>query len=552
MISKFNFFRFSLLFYLSFLTLTHSNIIQANSTNFYTLLQQEPYTVIFFYDNPNDENTKIAKNNFEALQKDSSDHADLQFVSVNINTNRTLIEDWDLDNLPSIIFYRKLGEEFIKFKDEMNEENTKLFLYLQLDDIDDQNLNYKELNYTSQLSTRNFTKYKKLLIFIGDRNKHSNEFLITKRTVLLLGDKYQLVVSNSSKILYEFNVSLNDFGLILIKNQKKIKESPFIVTKLNPSFYEKFSVLNLQRLIKSYDFVPFQKLNEAILDKILDAKYKFLMLLFNSGYNTSEYQNKLWDFAERHRKDFWILSCEVEDKEIKKIFKYIEITTIPGAVFFSGLNRKTLTIYKYIYEGNLQASQAENQLEKFYTDYRKRKLKNHLQSENLPSNILNSFNVYKLVSKSLNPFIASVKFSIIFFVNDKMANAKMKKQRFYDISIKMKNINSMRFAEINPYYNEVDLIDMKHYPGIAIFSNQTNKLPLEFNSTSFKTLDIIGFIEKYTESNLVSQVFQSNEINALKAENDIEYEEDDTNDDDNEESNNNHHKEISKNNHEDL
>jgi hypothetical protein len=65
-------------------------------------------------------------------------------------------------------------------------------------------------------------------------------------------------------------------------------------------------------------------------------------------------------------KDFWIIICEVEDKEIKELFKYIQITTIPGAVFFSGMNRKTQTIYKFIYDGLLDASHAEEKLEKFY------------------------------------------------------------------------------------------------------------------------------------------------------------------------------------------
>jgi len=74
MICKFNFslsLSLSLFFYLSFIPFIQPNIIEANSTNFYSLLQQEPYTVIFFYDNHNDENTKVAKNVFEALQKDS-------------------------------------------------------------------------------------------------------------------------------------------------------------------------------------------------------------------------------------------------------------------------------------------------------------------------------------------------------------------------------------------------------------------------------------------------------------------------------------------------
>ena len=105
-----------------------------------------------------------------------------------------------------------------------------------------------------------------------------------------------------------------------------------------------------------------------------------------------------------------------------------------------------------------------------------------------------------------------------------MINADLKRNRFNRIALNLKGIKEIKFGEIDPYYNEIEIITMKYYPGLAIFSNKDNISPSEYESISFKTLDILKFIESHTGFHDLLNSFSEIERNLLINEEDISYE----------------------------
>ena len=505
------------------ISIFYEKVLEVTSDNFITNIEKQSYSFILFYIE-GEHNDRILTL-FEQIRKNFFINLELKFLKIDGKKNEKISTEWEVNEFPTLILYKTFLEERVYYNRKLNKQEIIKFLKKEIFDLDDES-QINQITYLDQLNHRNITKHKNVVFFIGDKDKFKHEYKITRRAVKSLGKRYFIIYSNSTVVNNHYNVSKNRFELFYLRHQNQIKNSGLFITKIDLEYINKISVSNLENLIIGYHHTPFIRLNDVIIEKIFSAKYKILLLVFNnSTTNSSIWTDNLSFFANKHRGDLWIITSFIEDSEVKEIFKYIEIESFPGAVIFSGINNKTQDINKYILNTTLHLESIEKTLEKFVNDWKENKIINHLRSQKLDLINFNSYNnVHKIVGKFLVNFTKLHYFTVIIFLNDKMINADLKRNRFNRIALNLKGIKEIKFGEIDPYYNEIEIITMKYYPGLAIFSNKDNISPSEYESISFKTLDILKFIESHTGFHDLLNSFSEIERNLLINEEDISYE----------------------------
>ena len=197
------------------------------------------------------------------------------------------------------------------------------------------------------------------------------------------------------------------------------------------------------------------------------------------------------------------------DKTHHELMEVVSLSKneLPCAIIFSDVNKKTDSINKYKYNSNERGKLNEENLLKFVDDWRANKIHYILQSESLPNVAVNQFGVHHIVTNSIDNFLpkdSSKTHSVLLFINKEMQHFEEIRVRFNNLAEKLKSLNLV-FGQIDPYLNEIEVIMMKHYPGIALFTNVEKKVEAsEYDNPEYKTINLLNFIKSKTNIDVFS------------------------------------------------
>lgn len=508
---------------------TNSNILNLDDSNLDNYIDQADYLLVYFYLTNNEQCNEFnhvyqqAYNSIVVAEK-----LNVTFARIDGMKNSEIIEKYEIEKYPSVIMFRKLGRDYGHFKGKKKTLDTfKTFIKSEVNPI----VKWNEVISLSEFDAKG--DQMNILLLFGDKAKFSSEMYIIKRAVDSLGDKYQLFITNSEQLKTRYGITSPDtleilfFKRVNVKKQKKLRSEPY---KVNLSLIDKFETNKLIRLFKSYVKRPFAKLNKKSIDVALAGNTNSLVLILSKEQNStnSGLLNSIKNFAELNRASLWILIGYYDDDSLKDLMDVITVSKdeLPCAIILSGVNPKTEYTLKYKYNLSERGKLDEINLIKFYEDWKANKLQYILLSEPIPKDAINQNGVHKIVTDSIDNFFRKAaynKFSVVLFINQDMQNYQEITDRYLKIAEKLRQLNLV-FGTINPYLNEVEIIMMKNYPGIALFSNTENKTDsFEYENPSFKTSNLLNFIKNYSNIDVFSK-FNETEKLEMEKESELEME----------------------------
>ena len=482
---------------------TDSNIINLNSLNFDSNYELHNNLLVYFYLPDCEKCQKFDQIYLQALNISISENLNVAFSRIDAFNNKKIIEIHKILKYPSLILFRNVGRDMISFKDK-NKTVDSLLKFVR----NGINTNFLFERVQTEDELMSLIDKRNIIIFTGDNDRYKNELIITKRAVDNLGKKFRLILINSNEFKTKYHLHDDKLELLFFKKKKVGNDTlPIQPIKMDISLIDRFETNNLIRLFGSYSRKPFTELNYKTLEIVLDGTIDSLIIILDKDNksNNSRLLESIKGLAEKNIVSLWTLIGSYGDERINELMEIVTIlkSDLPCAIILSGINNKTDVINRYKYITNERGLLNEENLRMFVNEWKEGKLNYILESEPLPNVTVNEFGVHRLVTNNLNNFLHKEPFSIVLFINNQMQNYQHIRQRLSHISERLKTINII-VGEIDPYRNEIDVILLKNYPGIALFSNVDNKIDShEYDERGgFNSINILTFIKNSTNINV--------------------------------------------------
>ena len=445
------------------------NIICLNDFNFEQFLELEDNWMILFY-YPSSKNSEKALLEFKKLHKLKDKNINLAKVDVLLNKNisyKTILK-----TLPTIKLFIK--KKPILFDREITEQELINF------ELKKTGRAVQELK-TIEESENFINKNNVSIIYFGnDINLIKFYTNVAERVA-----EFQFALSTNKEIINKYSAE-NESLVIFKKFDDKRKDLKNI---LNEEMMEKFIFKNSVSKI--------MPLNEKSVHLIFNMKKPGLILYVDPQSEQYEYYRDLIYNVSKHfiiddKEIINILFVITEsiNEYVETISEYIEVDIkkeIPSV--------KIIDLSDVYRKYNMEGEINEENIIKFINNWKEKKIKPILSSENEPEN--NDESVYKLVGTTFEREVFNKNNDVLVnFYATWEDNFKDFKLGFYDLAERVKNNTKLIIAEMDGTKNEVENVRLDGFPTVKLYPAGKKNNPIDYEGKP-NVEELLNFLKKY-------------------------------------------------------
>lgn len=524
------------------------NVIELNNENFEKEIIKTKYGFILFYSTdcryckaiyPIYSETATEHSNIINKTGDLTDHEkqiknkleNLGFFKINTTNNLDILTKYKITSIPTIIWYNNDQDHYIIYDSE-TEMPSYFFNFAKKHsgfDVKEINMeNLIELASSSELDGQN------ILLFIGDIKDKAYFYKNIVNTAWNLGFN-NLYYSNDDniKLLFKLSLSPEKFDVLIFKiHNKKISFEDFesinitkedfadelhlshdgednlgnkSMQKYNPNFdlLKVHPIKKIERLLKLFSFPVINRFSHEN-EKIISTGNPTLVLVHDYEIDSQEYRQIMKSYfriALKYRREIYFMLSSKYTKLTKVFTEAFRLykEDFPALCLTSESTEKNIEIDKYRKVNKGTPISEENIIE-FIEDWKNKRLKKYISSEDIPEKPFDEHNIYKLVADNFDSIInRTEKFILLSLCSDKLDVCTKFRERLNRISLKLKNAEKIMIAEFNPYLNEIEIFEIRYLPTLVLLPMHGDKLSdPKIYQGRLSTLDIVNWLKENT------------------------------------------------------
>ena len=393
---------------------------------------------------------------FEETVKNAKEmNLSCNFAVVNSIKNEEISKQFEVEGFPTLILITK-GEKFI-YENERNSGGIIKYIQKHSKGI------YKKIN-----TLKEFDEIKKL------------DKIILLNT---LDSK-----TNSYKNFIEMAEDLDECEFVICESEEcreKFKKDVLIINKNEINYYSNYNksdnlneinIDNLYSFYLKFSFVNGGDLNQNSLKYILSESKPTFIYFRNKSTNI--WEKEFNEIVEKYKEKFIFLSSDIEGKEAYLNAAYIlriKKRDLPSVFLFDNLNKDEANKFKY----NKESLSMEN-FEKFLEEYKNEKIKEVIDSEEIPDESKQIYNYRIIVGKSFETEVINYKENVLLFSFGEDCEMCEKYLKDFDNLAKKYKEENIKFTIINLDENEIKNIYPSKYPSIYLFKKENKNEPILF------------------------------------------------------------------------
>lgn len=432
------------------------------------------------------------------------------------DNNKEYAQQLSVDSYPT--FFYVTNGQYVLYSGSKSTEGFTKFLRKELNP----DITKYRLNYTlSDINTLANEK-KGLLVFVGDNTVFLNEFKSNKRIADNFKRKIRFVWTNAEEFHRKFGIPLDKYGLVyfnFVYDLNRFSDGSLIELNVH---------LELKSVLKMIVSPIFENADANLLHKYLEQSVSSLILIHNDSHPenlnspTNRLMNSLIPILEHYRSEFYIHKMDWADENLGPIYDNFELndTQIPTFIMISVNKDHEINKYK------MNETITPESLSRFLTAYKANNLERLITSEAVPEETVNSFNVVKLVRKTLNKTVFDNNNDEFFvlYCTDSSDICEDARERFNNISLRFNKSKNVVFAEYDINLNENDIIDVGFIPDLIYFpaSIEGKVSGMKRFSGNYTSNEILAFVTQNANPNNLVATPLENEEAIWKNETDIE------------------------------
>jgi thiol-disulfide isomerase/thioredoxin len=267
--------------------------------------------------------------------------------------------------------------------------------------------------------------------------------------------------------------------------REKFKKDVLIINKNEINYYSNYNksdnlneinIDNLYSFYLKFSFVNGGDLNQNSLKYILSESKPTFIYFRNKSTNI--WEKEFNEIVEKYKEKFIFLSSDIEGKEAYLNAAYIlriKKRDLPSVFLFDNLNKDEANKFKY----NKESLSMEN-FEKFLEEYKNEKIKEVIDSEEIPDESKQIYNYRIIVGKSFETEVINYKENVLLFSFGEDCEMCEKYLKDFDNLAKKYKEENIKFTIINLDENEIKNIYPSKYPSIYLFKKENKNEPILF------------------------------------------------------------------------
>jgi len=266
------------------------------------------------------------------------------------------------------------------------------------------------------------------------------------------------------------------------------------------------------------------------------AKYIFeeenpAVFLYRAKSDSNLYDYLMLEvFDEAFKNELKLVVTDISDSYEARLARMIGFnsTDLPRVVIHDTKRGKKINIKSYVMDQSV--SITKKSIEHFMRDFKSGRLVPYLKSQPVPTVQLDQ--AFNLVGSTLEAYAkAEDQDVLIMFYAPWCKNSKVLYPIYEELARKLKHLPNFSIAKFDAYNNDAGVIDVEHYPIVAIWPAHNKLNPIIFDGDYSKIDNIMEFLRMnaYHKSNFLQSnievIENSEEMDKLEKEFEKEFEE---------------------------
>jgi thiol-disulfide isomerase/thioredoxin len=516
-------------------TLCSKVVIDLDSGNIDSLINANPMGFIKFY-SPGCPHCQTIEPVFEESAKLVKNKGlEAVFLRIDGDKHPEVMTRFEVTEVPTILWFNNARKQLVAYNGD-TEMSSYFITYIEQQLLfDTPEITFEQWkDEVTSLEAENFENEKNILVIVGDRMKDEDNFHKIANAAWNVGVKS--IVCTKDPQFTEFYGLQEDrvnvpFGLLMFKvrnGRASIDRfENIIVTKeemqVDESRPNSLVNLKLENLIRLYSKEIINIFNEEN-EKLIIQAIPTLVLVHNYQFGSTQYDDMLTALtgvALLYRREIFFMYGSPQTKftqifaESYRLHEAEMPVMCLAAPGFSDMLEK----YKRVLNIEGRAPSAE-EIINFIEEWKNVTLKPYVSSEPIPIIPVDENGIIKLVGDTFkNTVELPEKDLILLLCSEKLEACNKFRTIFTRVANKLKKNEKLIFAEVNPYFNEIEFVGFDQMPSLVLFSDRENKLAnFKEHKGKLTTREIIKFIKENTVHAITKEESLPNEEILLREE----------------------------------